>query len=113
MKNFNLILEIIGLSILINENTELCVFADYSGHVNKLDISVHPNKESYDHKDKIYSVSLYCVSDFVSDKKILSSLKETKKVLTGYLYGNSIEHVIEFRQQKNLHRRLPTQVSEV
>lgn len=42
-----LIAEIIQLAMAINYQTDYCVFVDFSGHVNWLDIKIAESKENY------------------------------------------------------------------
>ena len=89
MKKFKMIMEIIGLSVLINENTDFCSFVYFSGHINKLDIRISQSKE--DTENRLYSIGLYYETDFISEEMILNSLEDAKNVLTGYLYGNVVD----------------------
>lgn len=88
MINFKLVMELIGISVLINENTEYCSFVDFSGHVGKVKIRVFKSKElCIDRSDRIYVTDLYCnVPEWKSEDQIISELEDAKKILSGYLY---------------------------
>jgi len=90
MTNYKLVMEIISLAVLINENTELCTFVDFSGHVKSIDVRVFPSKseEHTQNVHKIYSVNSYYSDDsWMDGDKVLSKLQEIKEVLSGYLFN--------------------------
>lgn len=54
-----LIMEIMSLAFAVHESTEYCVFIDFSGHVNSLEISIRESVERYQNKvcdTEVYSV---------------------------------------------------------
>ena len=85
MKNYKLVMEIISLTILINENTELCTFADYSGHVNTLHIRAYPNKDRTTtefHENLIYNERMYCAMEsWMTEDDLIEKLEDAKKFL--------------------------------
>jgi len=90
MTNYKLVIEIISLAILINENTELCTFVDFSGHVKSIDVRVFPSKseEHTQNVHKIYSANSYYSDDsWMDEDKVLSKLQEIKEALRGYLFN--------------------------
>lgn len=101
MKNFKTVMELIGLSILINENTEYCSFVDFSGHVEKVAVRIYKSKElCIERCDQLYKVDLYLgKNDWTSEEKVTLELEDTKKALHGYLYGNSLEIPLEPQQE--------------
>lgn len=42
-----LILKIMHLAYLVHEMTEFCVFIDFSGHINRLDVRIRESKENW------------------------------------------------------------------
>jgi len=91
MKNYKLVMEIIGLAILVNENTDLCVFVDFSGHIKSIDVRIFPSKsEEYTQNiHKIYSANSYYAEDsWMEQDQISSKLEEIKGVLSGYLFNS-------------------------
>ena len=42
------IMEIMNLAFLVHQETEYCVFIDWSGHVNQLSISIRESIENYE-----------------------------------------------------------------
>jgi len=92
MKNYKLVMEIISLAVLINENTELCTFVDFSGHVGKISVRVFRSKsEEHTQGDhKIYSAdSYYTKESWMEEGECLAKLQEIKEVLSGYLFNVS------------------------
>jgi len=79
-------MELIGTSVLINENTEYCSFVDFSGHVNVVNIRIFPNKVDVQNKFKLYSADLYYKADWLTEDEILNPIKDAKNVLSGYLH---------------------------
>ena len=88
MKNYKLLMEIIGLAILVNENTELCVFVDFSGHVKSIDVRIFPSKsEEHTQGEKLYSASSYYEEEsWMEEGSALANLQAIKEVLSGYLF---------------------------
>ncbi len=86
--NFNpikLIGEVMALAYLINSNTEYCTFIDYSGHVDKLEISVRKSKD--DTKTKLYNSEFYVDGRHgIHDPE--QELINLKKALEGFIYPN-------------------------
>lgn len=104
MKNFKTVMELIGLSILINENTDYCSFVDFSGHVDKVKIRVYRSKEQcVETSDRIYGADLHydpIKTPWKTEEEILSGLNEAKRVLSGYLY--TLEGLKSSIQQKSI-----------
>jgi hypothetical protein len=46
MSNEKLVAEIMYLSVLVNANTDLCVFVRYYGHVDGIDLDISESKEN-------------------------------------------------------------------
>lgn len=97
MQNFKQVMELIALSILINENTEYCSFVEFAGHVEKVDIRVYKSKEQcIEQSDRLYKASLHydpVKTEWKSEKRILVELEDAKKNLHGYLYGDIISNL--------------------
>jgi len=90
MKNYKLVMEIISLAILVNENTELCTFVDFSGHVNTISARVFPSKSEEHTKNihRIYSKDAHCNDElWMNEGESLTQLQEIKEVLKGYLFN--------------------------
>lgn len=44
-----LVIRIMRLAYLVNQNTDYCVFINFSGHVNSLHVTIAESKKRYDH----------------------------------------------------------------
>jgi len=88
MKNFKPVMELIGLSILINENTDYCSFVDFSGHVDKVKIRVYKSRElCMEQSGRLYVADMYYnATEWQSEEQILSEFEEAKRILSDYLY---------------------------
>lgn len=47
MNKAKLVAEIMYLSVLVNANTDLCVFASFSGHINEVSLRIADSKENF------------------------------------------------------------------
>lgn len=74
MKNKELILEIVNLCLLINSETDLAVFFDFSGHVDTIDVYVCESKEKY--RDRLTEFLNVKCDSF---KQLLNVYNELKK----------------------------------
>jgi len=92
MTNYKLVMEIISLAVLINENTELCTFVDFSGHVKTIGVRVYPSNSEEHTKNisKLYSGDAhYNDESWMKEGKSLTQLQAMKEVLKGYLFNVS------------------------
>jgi len=81
-------MEIISLAVLINENTELCTFVDFSGHIKSINVRVFPSKsdEHTQNVHKLYSTNSYYEEEsWMKEGEVLTQLQAVKEVLKGYL----------------------------
>jgi hypothetical protein len=93
-----LALEIMALALLVDQNTDYCVFIDYSGHVESMDISIRQDKKNYQNKvceSKVYRI----FQDLNKKGDAYASLKSRRDVLKHILeekeipYHEMTEHV--------------------
>lgn len=104
MTTLNDFKEVFELCSKIQEETQHCVFIDYSGHVNKLDILVAMDKNNYNeiicslgepwqgkyienvYKEEINSFlsKLQKVFDTANDKLLLAETMQKKNILSEY-----------------------------
>ena len=90
MKKYKLVMEIISLAVLINENTELCTFVDFSGHVRTISVRVFPSNsdEHVKNINRIYSKDAHYEDEsWMKEGESLTQLQEIKEVLKGYLFN--------------------------
>lgn len=101
-----LIMEIIMLAVLVQENTDYCIFLDYSGHVDSIDVRIRESKKNwqnevcesrittkfqdYYHKDR---------SDHLASLKakrdILKEILETHEIPTHEMEEH-VEHIMNY-----------------
>lgn len=46
-KKIQTITEVITKAVIVNNTTDVCIFIDYSGHINKLELSIRESKEDF------------------------------------------------------------------
>jgi len=64
------------LAYLVNQNTDYCVFINFSGHVNRLSITIAESKKLYDH-DVLTSEFSTCYKSW-RDKNALPLVAELR-----------------------------------
>ena len=69
-----LILEIMFLAYAVHEQTEYCVFINFSGHVDSLEIQICPSKDEY--QTKIASTHFYTKKYHNEDNGWLKSKRD-------------------------------------
>jgi len=91
MKNYKLVMNIIGLTVLINENTELCTFVDFAGHVSKVSIRVYAKKETEELPIKKFDLYYdHTQTDWLSEDDIRAKLEDVENLLRDYLFNTEI-----------------------
>jgi hypothetical protein len=99
-----LVCEIMALSYLINVYTSLCVFCDYRGHVDQLDIRVASSKKNWD--DRILETRFYTRWREKYNEESYGDLKARRDILREVLkeedvpYGHEqIERMVECNER--------------
>lgn len=102
-EKIKLVLEIMSLAILVDQQTDYCVFVDYSGHIESLDIDVSESKENW--RNKICKAGIRAAfSNYVDKGEENAYLKSRRDVLREILetheipYHEMTEHVEEIRK---------------
>lgn len=102
MKYFKKVMEIIGLSILVNENTEFCSFVDFSGHVKHVKIRIYKTKDA-DPDERLHSVYVYYEEEnYRSDDDILFGFEDAKNLLSNYLFNPTIRKNFRYDGVENV-----------
>ena len=86
-----LIVEVMTLAFAVHENTDYCVFIDFSGHVNSCSISIRESKERWQNNVCETELST-AISFYRSAGEIDSYLKAAKDVLTQILKDGEIPY---------------------
>lgn len=92
-ERIKLILEIMALAYLVNEHTEYCVFINYFGHVDSLDIKIRESKERYN--------SEVCETAFKTHFRNLCDLqKETEENHLAWLKAKkeTLKDILDYRE---------------
>jgi len=104
-EKLKLVLEIMALAVLVDQQTKYCVFCDYAGHVELLNVSIRENKKKY--YNKIAESSTYRIFKDYNEKGDPNAfLKSRRDVLREILethdipYHEMTEHVEEIRNYK-------------
>lgn len=86
-----LIVEVMTLAFAVHENTDYCIFIDFSGHVNSFSISIRESKERW--QNKVCETELATViGEYQSAGDVDSYLKAAKDVLTQILKDGEIPY---------------------
>lgn len=92
-KDRRLVMKLMNLAYLVQCSTEYCVFINYSGHVDSLDISIRESRKNYSNelaKTHIYGWEQYYeyYKEYQTKKEKYAALKAKidlfKKILTDY-----------------------------
>lgn len=93
-----LISEILLLAVTTHYHTDRCVFADFSGHVDRLNISVRENKKDYSNTLANSEIYLKPYSFLTTDEEIekferdlLEQLQHIKAKLESFIEKGSIQ----------------------
>lgn len=78
MSNSDVIKDIMDFVVLINENTDACVFARYEGHVNILNVEVYTDGK-WENSQPMIKDSIECTQDYA--RRRLLHLKDDLKEL--------------------------------
>ncbi|MFC6038397.1 hypothetical protein ACFPYN_02910 [Paenisporosarcina macmurdoensis] len=84
MERTKLIQEIIFLAMLVQENTGHCVFVNFSGHVESMDISIRKSKMDYCEHICDSSISL-------KRGNVMKRLQEVKDTLSTFLEAREVD----------------------
>ena len=88
-----LMFECIALAVLINEHTDYCVFIDFSGHIDTLDVSIRKNKDQYQIRLCETEMKTAYLSWYHEDKSDVNAwLKAKRDVLKQILDENDIPY---------------------
>lgn len=84
MEKIKLMQEVIFLAMQVQEQTDYCVFVNFSGHVKSLDIDICKSKKDYE--KGIAKTHIY-----LNHEGSIDRLKEVKATLLGFLETKKID----------------------
>jgi hypothetical protein len=82
--------ELIGLAMKVQETTEYCVFIQFSGHVNNLEIDISKSKKNY--KDRVIESEFRTDGPYVTKEHFERRYKEIKGFLVNILKKGKIDY---------------------
>ena len=92
-----LIADIFLLGMKAHHNTERCVFVEFRGHIDHLDISVRESRDNYGNELAATDIRLIPYSFFnleereAFEQELIEKLEETKNYLTAFAQNGELD----------------------
>lgn len=104
-KEARLIMKAMNLAYLVQARTSYCVFINYSGHVDSLDISIRESREKYNNelaKSHIYGWESYYehYKKYTTKKDKNASIKAKIDLLKSILTNHEIDYSMCEREEQ-------------